>query len=288
MEIFELRYFLGVARFENIHRAADQLNVSPASLSKAVSRLEEELAVSLFSREGRGIRLTDHGRLLQVKGSEIVQLEEAARLTLGGHLGQIQAVIAGSEVLLAEMGMAIVKEVQKRFPAGSFELRHADDETALKQVARGEVHLALVTSDPKTYQLESRIISDPHFYTYVGKSHALYPAARVGKTLPVEKILEHSFASPSQPLLGQVGAKQSLDGWRDDQFPRKVDFLTSSLKLLEEFAIRGSALVYLPDYYGDRLPLLRLKISGCPYTCTQKVRLAARNPKAVGWINSLF
>ena len=102
MEIFELKYFLGVARDENIHRASEKLHVSPGSLSKAISRLENELSVTLFSREGRNIRLTDHGRLFQKRASEIVQLEEAARLELAGHEGAIQVVIAGPEILLTK------------------------------------------------------------------------------------------------------------------------------------------------------------------------------------------
>src|SRR5258708_33483898 len=79
MEIFELRYFLGVAQTENIHRASERLRVSPGSLSKAVSRIEEELGARLFSREGRAIRLTDQGRYLKSKAIEILRLEESAR-----------------------------------------------------------------------------------------------------------------------------------------------------------------------------------------------------------------
>ena len=97
MEIFELRYFLAVANGENIHRASEKLHVSPGSLSKAITRLEDELSVTLFSREGRNICLTDHGKLFQKRAAEIIQLEEAARLELSGHLGAVQVVIAGPE-----------------------------------------------------------------------------------------------------------------------------------------------------------------------------------------------
>jgi len=89
-------------------------------------------------------------------------------------------------------------------------------------------------------------------------------------------------------LLGQVGAKQSLDGWRDDRFPRKIDYRTSSLKTLEEFVVSGLAIAYLPDYFCENKALQTLKISGCPYACTQKVRLVAKNPRDIGWLNRLF
>src|SRR4051812_35936057 len=98
MEIFELKYFLGVAQFENIHRASEHLNVSPASLSKAVSRLESELGCKLFAKEGRNIFITDQGRLLQKRASEITQIEEATKLQITGHKGTIRCVMIGSEV----------------------------------------------------------------------------------------------------------------------------------------------------------------------------------------------
>ena len=289
MEIFELRYFLGVAQYENIHRASEKLNVSPGSLSKAISRLESELQVSLFSREGRNIRLTDHGRLFQKRASEIVQLEEAARLELAGHEGRIQVVIAGAEILLSEMGMSISADLKKKYPKSSFEFHAVNDEDAIGQVSRGEAHLALVTQDISSHLgLTSKILSEPHFQTVVGKGHPLHAAARLKKIVPVAQVLEHSFVSPNHPLLGKVGLKQSLDGWRDDQFPRRVEFLTSSLKLLEEFVTQGRALAYLPDYYAKRLDVEVLKISGCPYTCSQKVRLVAKNPKDRSWLNQWF
>jgi DNA-binding transcriptional LysR family regulator len=289
MEIYELRYFLGVAREENIHRASEKLHVSPASLSKAVSRLENELSVSLFSREGRNIRLTDHGRLFQKRASEIVQLEEAARLELSGHEGGIQVVIAGPEILLSQMGLALSEELARKFPRTTFEFHAVDDEEAIDQVSRGEAHLAVVTAEiPHYLGLSVKTLAEPHFQTVVGKGHPLYSAARAKKTVPIEKALQHAFASPSHSLLGKVGIKQSLDGWRDDQFPRRVGFLTSSLKLLEELVTRGKALAYLPDYYAEKIDVEILKISGCPYTCAQKVRLAAKNPKDRGWLNQWF
>jgi len=289
MEIFELRYFLGVAAEENFHRASEKLHISHGSLNKAVSRLEDELSIKLFAREGRNIRLTDHGRLFQKRASEIVQLEEAARLELAGHLGSIQIVMAGPEVLLSEMGLTVTEQLKKKFPKSSFDYHAASDEDAIAQVVRGEAHLAFVTTEVPTHLgLTTKTLAESYFQTVVGKGHSLYSAARAGKTISVEKALEHSFVSPNHPLLGKVGLKQSLDGWRDDQFPRRIQYLTSSLKLLGELVIQGRALAYLPDYYIKQMDVEVLKISGCPYSCSQKVRIVAKSPKDRSWLRDLF
>ena len=80
MEIFELKYFLAVATEVNIHRASERLRVSPGSISKAVARIEKELGTPLTRRSGRGIELTDAGKMLKLRAASILQIEEAGVL----------------------------------------------------------------------------------------------------------------------------------------------------------------------------------------------------------------
>ncbi len=58
------RVFYTVANTENISRAARQFFISQPSLSKSISRLEEQLGTQLFIRTSRGVRLTEEGQLL--------------------------------------------------------------------------------------------------------------------------------------------------------------------------------------------------------------------------------
>lgn len=64
MEIRTLRYFLAIAREENMSRAAEYLHVSQPTLSKQLKKLEEELGKKLFIRHSFSITLTDEGVLL--------------------------------------------------------------------------------------------------------------------------------------------------------------------------------------------------------------------------------
>ena len=287
MEIFELRYFLGVAQTENIHRASEKLRVSPGSLSKAVSRIEEELGARLFSREGRTIRLTEQGRYLKGKAVEILRLEESARLEIAGRHGRIHALIAGPEVLLCHFGLGVAERITKRNPESVIEYVACSDAQAIEKVRQGDVHLAIVTGEVPR-ELTQLALSDTEFKTAVGKTHPLYSRARAGQTIVVSEVLRHGFVCPSHAWLGQVGPHQSSDGWRDDQFPRKVEHLTSSLKLLEKTVTSGKAIAYLPDYLVNDLNLAVVKTTGCPYHCSQSIRLIAKRPKEVGWIQSLF
>ena len=64
MELRVLKYFLVVAREENITRAASLLHVTQPTLSRQLMQLEEELGVKLFHRSKYRIILTDDGILL--------------------------------------------------------------------------------------------------------------------------------------------------------------------------------------------------------------------------------
>ena len=242
MEIFELRYFVSVAQNENIHRASEKLHVSPAALSKAVARLESELGVKLFVRLGRNIKLSAPGLLLQQKATEMLRLEAQARFELGKTPDEVQVVMAGSEILLAKFGLPLTRKLESRYPLFQFEARACDDEAALQSVQRGEAHFAILTAEvPKEKHLTVKTLAEIRFQTFVGRGHPLYAAAKLKKSVTVEELLKHEFASLTHPLLGRMSARQSLDGWRDDQFPRKLKYLTSSLTLLEAWLSSGKA-----------------------------------------------
>lgn len=63
LNLNQLRCFWAVARAGGIHRAAEQVHLTPQTLSGQISKLEETLGVPLFEREGRRLVLTDTGRL---------------------------------------------------------------------------------------------------------------------------------------------------------------------------------------------------------------------------------
>lgn len=66
-----LRYFWTVAKTGSIARAADQLNLTPQSISGQLSEFEDALGVELFRRAGRNRELTDTGRSILRYAEEI-------------------------------------------------------------------------------------------------------------------------------------------------------------------------------------------------------------------------
>ena len=59
----QVQAFLEVARTGNVSRAAEGLYVTQPALTARIQALEKELGEALFVRTGRGVRLTDAGRV---------------------------------------------------------------------------------------------------------------------------------------------------------------------------------------------------------------------------------
>src|SRR6266852_4870473 len=79
MEVHQLRYFCAVAETGNFTRAAEREQVAQPSLSQQIMKLEEELAVRLFDRLGRSVRLTDMGQMFLPRARAILSELRAAK-----------------------------------------------------------------------------------------------------------------------------------------------------------------------------------------------------------------
>src|SRR5688572_27925183 len=81
MTLHQLTYFLAAAEHGSFSAAAESLFMAQPSLSEQIRRLEAELGVSLFARVGRGLELTEAGRLLRPHAERTVAAAREAAKT---------------------------------------------------------------------------------------------------------------------------------------------------------------------------------------------------------------
>ena len=62
MDLLQMRYVTAIAGLGSMTKAAETLHVSQSALSLSCKRLEEELGVKLFVRDGRYLKLTEAGK----------------------------------------------------------------------------------------------------------------------------------------------------------------------------------------------------------------------------------
>lgn len=74
MDLRTLQYFVTIVEEKTITAAAEKLHMTQPPLTMQLHALERELGCSLFRREGRGLKLTDAGRQMYRRATEILNM----------------------------------------------------------------------------------------------------------------------------------------------------------------------------------------------------------------------
>ena len=118
MDLRYLRYFVTVADKMNFTRAAEQLGTSQPALSVQIRKLEIELGVGLFNREGRGVTLSTAGAIFLERARKILadvdRSVALARLAAKGETGQLTIGYEASAEFL--VFPRIIPAFRKRWP----------------------------------------------------------------------------------------------------------------------------------------------------------------------------
>ena len=150
MDLRTLRYFLAVAREENMSRAADQLHVTQPTLSKALRSLEDELGKKLFTRHSFSIALTEEGVLLRSRAEDLVSMADKIEqefLSLDDITGgDIYFGLAESYQIryLARE----IREFKKLFSDLRYHITSGDTEQVTEKLDKGLLDFAVICETP--------------------------------------------------------------------------------------------------------------------------------------------
>ena len=146
METRYLRGFLKIAETGSITRAADSLGISQPSLSQQLLRLEDEVGVALFSRNARGVTLTESGRRFLNHARSLLEgvnsAFEDARESGDDAVGEVILAVPYSVSRMA--GLALCDAMAERAPQVRFRLVEAMTAQIWGWLEEAKVTLGLV------------------------------------------------------------------------------------------------------------------------------------------------
>ena len=202
MELRTMRYFLAVAREENMTRAAEILHVTQPTLSKQLKSLEDELGKKLFVRHSFSIQLTEEGVLQRKRAEDLVKM--ADKITEEFHTLDD---LSGGEIFLglAESYQirrlaAVIRMLKNISPDLRYHITSGDTEQVTEKLNKGIIDFAVLAQEPDISRYHSLKFPDSDLW---------------GVVMPANCPMAQKEAIRMEDLIG-VPLFCSEQGWHND------------------------------------------------------------------------
>lgn len=243
MEIRTLRYFLAVAREENMTKAAETLHVTQPTLSKALKSLEDELGKKLFTRHSFSIRLTEEGALLRNRAEDLVSMADRIErefLSLDDITGGDLYFGLAESYQICFLAHEI-HTLKQSYPGLRYHITSGDTEQVAEKMDKGLLDFAVLAEIPDAGKYESLVFPEADVWGLV------FPA---GDPLANKKVLH------VEDLIG-LPLFCSSQGWEKD-IPLWAKDKMEKLLLEGSFRLSYNASIFAREHLGYLLTFDRL------------------------------
>jgi DNA-binding transcriptional LysR family regulator len=180
LNLERLRVLHAVATTGSVVGAAGVLHVTTSAVSQQLARLERETGQELAERHGRGLRLTQAGRLLADHAAELLAHAERVESSLAEHRGAVAGPLRVAAFATAARGLlpCALRELRDRYPALAVTLSELEPHESVPALRRGELDVAVVqdwAADPLPVpgELARRHLLEDRFDLAVPRTHRL-------------------------------------------------------------------------------------------------------------------
>lgn len=181
MDLIHLRSLVAVSDHGTIGAAAAFLNISQPGLSRRIQLLEEEFGAELVVRSGRGIALSEMGRLVVSEGRGLMvryeRLKEEVRRQVKLEAGAVR--VGGGATAVSYLLPKAIGRFRRSYPDVRFDVREAGSRDVEQAVRQESLELGLVTLPTHTPDLLVRPLLTDRIVLVAGRGHPLSKQKRV-------------------------------------------------------------------------------------------------------------
>ncbi len=255
MELRVLKYFLTVAREENITRAAALLHLTQPTLSRQLMNLEEELGVKLFNRSRYRIILTEEGMLLRRRAQEIVALSDKTEQELSREKNELTGEIAigcGETQSMTFLSRQICA-FRAQYPLVRFRIYSANADDIKERMEKGLLDLGLLMEPVDMGRYEFVRMQEKNKWGVLARKDS--PLAEKDAATPED------LAQLPLLLPGRESVRGELASWFGDLYTRVEVAATYNLLLNAANMVKngvGVALCFHIENISDALQFVPL------------------------------
>lgn len=252
MELRHLRAFLVLADTLHFAHAAEQLGVSPPTLTVQIQELEHALQARLFHRTKRSVSLSAAGEAFRSEAAAtLAQFEQAVQVGQRAGRGQLGHIRIGyvASASFAGVLQEHMARYRRQWPEVLLTLEEAPMETLPQQLLDGNVDIALVRL-PLTLPpgLDSHTLLRDPFCLALAADH---PLAERNGPLPLSALKQESFVLPEQ----DIGLREVA---RRGRFTPRISVVPGSLLAVLTHVSLGVGVAVVPSVVTDVIQLPNL------------------------------
>lgn len=230
MQFQQLAYFTAVADCGSFNKAAEAMFISQPSLSKAIGNLEAELGLELFSRNNRGVQLTEDGKKLYQYARSILEQMEMVRNMSRRDLPRILSVSAFPGLTSSRLLRVLYERyTQQRIRFSLVEGRISEIVENIRTLKSelGIIHINNIQHKEVRNLLESRDmefheLSRDTWYAYLGPNSPLFHKEQV----TMAELFQYTVLRPPDDYFALLTSYLTIDGVSLTDTPR-VMFLNN-------------------------------------------------------------
>ena len=235
----QLASFHTVARLGSVSSAADELHLTQPAVSIQIAALEESARTPLLQRNGRGIRLTEAGELLDGYARRILELWREA----GEEMATLQGVFAGTlrigaittaEYLLPPLLVTFANE----HPKVKLKLQVGNRDEIVRMLATQEIDLAIMGRPPVELKTDSTAFAKHPMAFLAAPGHPLMKGARpTMAALSETRMLVRERGSGTRATIERL--------FKDAQLPLRIGSELSSNEAIKQMCAAGFGVAFL-------------------------------------------
>lgn len=197
MDLKQLEYFVHVAELGSFTRASIAIDVAQPALSRQVRQLEVELRQNLLTRNGRGVVVTDAGKLLLEHARGILHQIERAKEDLGRLRGALAGRVAVGlpPSISKRIAVPLTRAFRQQLPDASLSITEALSSAMQESVTAGRLDLALLYNPAPSAEIDSVVILEEDLYL-VGPAQ---PAGEPQEPISLRELAAKPLVIPTKP-----------------------------------------------------------------------------------------
>ena len=272
MELYQIRYFLELNKYQHMSVAADLLHISQPALSRSISALEKELGIQLYDRVGKHIRLNKNGERFAVYAEKAcrmlelgVQSAKDVRYEIAGNLSVLNyfygPAMTGCLASYARLNPYVHLKLSQFFLGQN--LKGGDKPDFILCIS-GEV---ADSGQPNQFWVWEPLFEEDYL---LAASDTLLPLPPEQESVELAELEAYPFVVMPQTSIFFRDATFSV--CHDAGFYAKVPYQTDTYGMKLDLAAQGAALAIVPGSCAaqDRPAFRNLRtyrISGCRRRC---------------------